>query len=104
LTLKLTVGLDRNRRRQRLELTNMDASRALGAKIETMKLTIRLLQETDGRWIGDVPELPGVTVYGATAEEATVKAKALALRVIAEEIENGEITPDSDILQFSIAA
>lgn len=69
-----------------------------------MKLTIRLLRETDGRWIGDVPELPGVTVYGATAEEATMKAKALALRVIAEEIEHGEIKPDSDVLQFSIAA
>jgi predicted RNase H-like HicB family nuclease len=69
-----------------------------------MKLTIRLLRETDGRWIGDVPELPGVIVYGATADEATIKAKALALRVIAEEIEHGEIKPDSDVLQFSIAA
>jgi predicted RNase H-like HicB family nuclease len=69
-----------------------------------MKLTIRLLQETDGRWIGDIPELPGVTVYGADANEATIKAKALALRVIAEEIEHGEMKPDSDLLQFSIAA
>jgi predicted RNase H-like HicB family nuclease len=69
-----------------------------------MKLTIRLLRETDGRWIGDVPELPGVMVYGATPEEATVKVKALALRVIADEIEHGEMKPDSDTLQFSIAA
>jgi predicted RNase H-like HicB family nuclease len=75
-----------------------------GDRIETMKLTIRLLRETDGRWIGDVPELPGVTVYGATADEATIKAKALALRVIAEEIEHGEIRPDADVLQFLIAA
>ena len=69
-----------------------------------MKLTIRLLRETDGRWIGDVPELPGATVYGATAHEATLKVKALALRIIAEEIEHGELTPDSDTLQFSMAA
>jgi predicted RNase H-like HicB family nuclease len=69
-----------------------------------MRLTIRLLREADGRWIGDVPELPGVTVYGATADEATTKAKALALRVIAEEIEHGEMKPDTDTLQFSIAA
>ena len=69
-----------------------------------MKLTIRLLLETDGRWIGDVPELPGVTVYGATSEEAVLRVKALALRVIAEEIEHGEIKPDADTLQFSIAA
>jgi len=38
-----------------------------------MQLTIRLLQETDGRWIGDIAELPGVTVYGSTPEEATRK-------------------------------
>jgi predicted RNase H-like HicB family nuclease len=69
-----------------------------------MQLTIRLLREAEGRWIGDVPELPGVTVYGATSEEAALKAKTLALRVIAEEIENGEMQPDADMLQFSIAA
>jgi predicted RNase H-like HicB family nuclease len=69
-----------------------------------MRLTIRLLHEADDRWIGDVPELPGVSVYGATPEEATVKAKALALRVIAEEIEHGEMNPSADTLQFSIAA
>src|ERR1035437_107281 len=66
--------------------------------------TLRLLRKTDGRWIGDIPELPGVTVYGSTPEEATLKAKALALRVIAEEIEHGEIKADADTLQFSIAA
>jgi len=37
-----------------------------------MQLTIRLLRETDGRWIADISELPGVTVYGATPEEATL--------------------------------
>jgi predicted RNase H-like HicB family nuclease len=51
-----------------------------------------------------VPELPGVTVYGASAEAATTRAKALALRVIAEELEHGEMKPESDVLQFFIAA
>ena len=69
-----------------------------------MQLTIRLLRETDGRWIADIPELPGVTVYGVTPEDANLKAKALALRVIAEEIEHGEMPPGTDMLQFSIAA
>lgn len=69
-----------------------------------MQLTIRLLREEEGRWIGDIPELPGVTVYGSTPEEATLKAKALAFRVIAEEIEHGELKPSTDTLQFSIAA
>ncbi len=69
-----------------------------------MQLTIRLLRETDGRWIADVSELPGVTVYGSTSHEATLKAKSLALRVIAEEIEHGEMQPAADMLQFSVAA
>jgi predicted RNase H-like HicB family nuclease len=69
-----------------------------------MQLTTRLLREADGRWIGDIPELPGVSVCGATREEATVKAKALALRVIAEEIEHEEIEVGADLVQFSPAA
>ncbi len=69
-----------------------------------MQLTIRLLRETDGRWIADVPELPGVTVYGSSRDEAKLKVKALALRVIAEEIEHGEMEQAADSLQFSVAA
>jgi predicted RNase H-like HicB family nuclease len=42
-----------------------------------MTLTIRFLRETDGRWIADIPELPGVTAYGATKEEARIRAAAL---------------------------
>ena len=61
-----------------------------------MHLTIRLLRETDGRWIADIPELPGVTVYGTTPEKAKIKAKTLALRVIAEEIEHGELPTRCD--------
>ena len=79
-------------------------ARRFSATMNHMQLTIRLLRETDGRWIADVTELPGVTVYGASAEEATLKAKALALRVIAEEIEHGELKAPADKLQFSVAA
>ena len=78
--------------------------RRFSATLNQVQLTIRLLRETDGRWIADVSELPGVTVYGASAEEATLKAKALALRVIAEEIEHGEMKAPADTLQFSVAA
>jgi predicted RNase H-like HicB family nuclease len=35
-------------------------------------------QEEDGRWLTEVPELPGVVVYGATREEAVAQVKALA--------------------------
>ena len=48
-----------------------------------MTFTVELEQESDGRWIGEVPQLPGTLVYGASPEEATAWAKALALRVLA---------------------
>jgi Uncharacterised protein family (UPF0150). len=55
-----------------------------------MKLIIELEREDDGRWIADVPELPGVLAYGASREEAMLHAEALALRVLADRIEHGE--------------
>jgi predicted RNase H-like HicB family nuclease len=58
-----------------------------------MNLTIECDREEDGRWLAEVPELPGVLVYAATAEEAQGKAEALALRVLAERIEAGESRP-----------
>jgi predicted RNase H-like HicB family nuclease len=56
-------------------------------------LKIEIAREDDGRWIGEVPALPGVLVYGATQAEAREKAEALALRVIADRIEHGEPVP-----------
>lgn len=56
-----------------------------------MKFTMEYEQEEDGRWIAEVQELPGVMVYGVTREEALAKAQALALRVVAERLEHGEI-------------
>jgi predicted RNase H-like HicB family nuclease len=60
-----------------------------------MNLAIELEQENDGRWIAEIDELSGVLVYGATREEAILKAKTLALRVIADKLENGEDLPQS---------
>jgi len=53
-------------------------------------LRIESEREEDGRWIAEVPALPGVLTYGDTEAEALAKVKALALRVIADRIENGE--------------
>ncbi len=53
-------------------------------------LKIEFEKEEDGRWIAEVPALPGVLTYGATKVEAAAKVKALALRVIADRLENGE--------------
>ena len=67
-------------------------------------LSIELHGEVDGRWIADAPELPGVMAYGATHEEAIAKVKSLALRVVAEEIENGELDAASVNIDFALAA
>lgn len=57
-----------------------------------MNFHIEYEREADGRWLAEVPELPGVLTYGA-ANEAMAKAKTLALRVLAEQIETGESQP-----------
>jgi predicted RNase H-like HicB family nuclease len=56
-------------------------------------MRIEIEREDDGRWIAEVPALPGVVVYGATEELARSKAEALAFRVIADRLENGESVP-----------
>ena len=58
-----------------------------------MNFTIEHEHEDDGRWLAEVPELPGVLAYGATAKEAMAKAEALALRVLAERLDNNEAGP-----------
>jgi predicted RNase H-like HicB family nuclease len=56
-------------------------------------LKIESEREDDGRWIAEVPALPGVLTYGATEAEARSKVTALALRVIADRLDNGEPLP-----------
>jgi predicted RNase H-like HicB family nuclease len=51
---------------------------------------IELEPESDGRWIAEVPELPGVLCYGADRDEAIARVQALALRVLAERLEHRE--------------
>lgn len=58
-----------------------------------MRFSIECEREDDGRWLAEVPDLPGVMAYGSTAEEAQAKAQVLALRVLAERIEHGEARP-----------
>lgn len=62
-------------------------------KVVPVNLRIEIDRETDGRWIAEVPELPGVMAYGETEQVAIARAKALALRVIADRLENGEDVP-----------
>ena len=67
----------------------------------TFKVDIE--QETDGRWIAEILDLPGVMVYGTTSGEAQAKVQALALRVVADRLENGESSSELMTISFSAA-
>lgn len=68
-----------------------------------MTFTVDYEQEEDGRWIAEVLELPGVMLYGATREEALAKAQALALRVVAERLDHGEMLAEPLNILFAAA-
>jgi len=55
---------------------------------------VEIDREDDGRWIGEVTDLPGVLAYGRSRDEAVAKAKALAFRVLADRLEHGEHIPE----------
>jgi predicted RNase H-like HicB family nuclease len=57
-------------------------------------LQIEFEREADGRWIAEIPLLPGVMAYGATRDEARGKVEALALRMLADRLEHGEAVPE----------
>ena len=50
-------------------------------------------READGRWLAEVPDLPGTLTYGASEDDAIAKARALALHVVADRLEHGEAGP-----------
>ncbi len=59
--------------------------------------------ETDGRWIAEVPELPGVLAYGASRDAAIRRAMSLSLRMLADRLDHGELLPQVDNV-FAIVA
>ena len=69
---------------------------------DEMKFTVEYEQEEDGRWLAEVKELPGVLVYGKDPDDAAARAQALALRVVADRLENGE-SASSLIFTFEMA-
>lgn len=68
------------------------------------RFTLEFEKETDGRWIAEIKELPGVLCYGATRREAQAKTEALALRVVAERLESGELVSGLTSVQFTLTA
>jgi predicted RNase H-like HicB family nuclease len=64
-------------------------------------LKVDFSREADGRWIADIPALPGVTVYGKTRRQALASVQALALRVIADRLEHDEAVPGDVTVSFA---
>jgi predicted RNase H-like HicB family nuclease len=56
-------------------------------------LQLKFYREADGRWLADIPALPGVTAYGRSKKQAIAAVEALALRLLADRLENGEAIP-----------
>ncbi|MBM3328145.1 MAG: type II toxin-antitoxin system HicB family antitoxin [Calditrichaeota bacterium] len=68
-----------------------------------MQYTIETEQETDGRWIAEISELPGVMKYGKSRLDAIAQAQALALRVVADRIEQGDQITEPIKITFAAA-
>jgi predicted RNase H-like HicB family nuclease len=62
-----------------------------------LQFSVEIERETDGRWIAEITEVPGALAYGATKEEAVNKAYAIALRSVADDVENSTGDPPSSI-------
>ena len=61
--------------------------------LEAQDMVIEIDREVDGRWIAEIPDLPGVMIYGRIRKEAISRAKALAAWVMADRLEHGEKMP-----------
>jgi predicted RNase H-like HicB family nuclease len=71
---------------------------------QPMSIAIELEREDDGRWIAEVPALAGVMAYGASRDEALRAVQTLALRVIADRLEQGEPVSEAMLSAFHVAA
>jgi predicted RNase H-like HicB family nuclease len=71
---------------------------------QDLRFIVETELETDGRWIAEISQVPGALAYGATKEEATNKAYAIALRSVADDVEHSQQAPPNSIsLERNIA-
>jgi predicted RNase H-like HicB family nuclease len=68
---------------------------ARGTRSQDLQFNIEIERERDGRWIAEIPEIPGALAYGRTEKQAKAKAYALALRAIADDVEKSKRVPPS---------
>lgn len=67
-------------------------------------LEVEFDREDDGRWIAEIPKLPGVMAYGDTKQAALRMAYAIALRTLADKVEQGHsLVPVSRLFDHEMA-
>jgi predicted RNase H-like HicB family nuclease len=75
--------------------TMIDRQPPRSTRSQDLQFNIETERETDGRWIAEIPEIPGALAYGRTQRQAKAKAYALALRAIADDVEKSKRVPES---------
>lgn len=81
-----------------------DRKQPHGIRSQDLRFVIESEREDDGRCIAEISQVPGALAYGKTREEAIIKAYAIALRAIADDVENSDKEPPNSIsLERSIA-
>lgn len=68
-----------------------------GIGSQDLRFVVEIELETDGRWIAEIPQVPGALAYGTTKEEAINKAYAIALRSVADDVEHSQDAPPNSI-------
>jgi predicted RNase H-like HicB family nuclease len=76
---------------------NSDRKPPQGIGSQDLRFVIETERENDGRWIAEIPQVPGALAYGATREEAIKKAYAIALRSVADDVEHSDEAPPNSI-------
>ena len=76
---------------------SMDRKRPQGTWSEDLRFVVETELESDGRWIAEIPQVPGALAYGTTKEEAINKAYAIALRSVADDVEHSQDAPPHSI-------
>ena len=72
-----------------------DRKQPRGVRSRDLRFQFEVEREEDGRWIAEIPEVPGAIAYGNSEEEAKAKAYALALYAVADDVERSNDIPDS---------
>lgn len=68
------------------------------------RFTLEIDRENDGRWIAEIPKLPGVMAYGNTKQEAVRHARTIALRTLADSVEQGKTpAPVARLFDYGMA-